>query len=163
MATFVIMEPPRGVPSVAGRDAGPVFVRDGFAVVAFLVPLAWLLWHRLWIEAAVALAATVLLGVLGEMAGFGAGAGLLSLLVSIFAGLEGQALRIAALRRRGWTDAGIADADTLEDAEARYFAGDLEPFPEPAQAAPQPVPPVQVAARPAHGPALGLFAYPGKR
>ena len=159
MASYVIMEPPRAG-SGTGRDAGPVFVRDGFAFVAFLVPFVWLLWHRLWIEAAVAFAATILLTALGEMAGFGAGAGLLSLLVSIYAGLEGQALRIAALRRRGWTDAGVADADSLEDAEARYFAGETDIAAEPPAAAPQPAPSL---ARPATVPALGLFGYPGKR
>ena len=43
------------------RDAADAaFIRDGFSFLAFLLPPLWLLWHRLWIEAALALAALVL-------------------------------------------------------------------------------------------------------
>ncbi|MGO4834631.1 DUF2628 domain-containing protein, partial [Rhizobiaceae sp. 2RAB30] len=91
MASYVIMEPP---PEASGRvSREPVFVRDGFAFLAFLVPFFWLLWHRLWIEAALALGVALLLGGLGEYGGAGPLASLLSLLVSIYVGLEGAALR----------------------------------------------------------------------
>lgn len=161
MATYVIMEP---APAAGARNArDTVFIRDGFAFLAFLVPFLWLLWHRLWIEAALALGAALLLGGLGEYGGMGAVAPLLSILVSIYVGLEGAALRVHALRRRGWREAGVVEADSVEDAETRYFAeqGAREPDmvdrPAPAVAAQAPL-------RPAHsGPALGLFSYPGGR
>ena len=41
------------------RRSGAVLVRDGFSFLAFLLPPLWLLWHRLWIEAALAFAAGV--------------------------------------------------------------------------------------------------------
>jgi hypothetical protein len=155
MAIYVVMEPP--------QRGDAVLVRDGFHLFGFLTPPLWLLWHRLWIEAIVAFAVATVLAALGEVAGFGLAGSLLSLLVSIYVGMEGAALRLAALRRRGWKEWGVVEAVSLDDAEARYLidaehreggalreqsqtAGQRQPF---------------VAARPS-GPALGLLNYPGK-
>ncbi|NGN43787.1 DUF2628 domain-containing protein [Mesorhizobium sp. CGMCC 1.15528] len=160
MSTYVVMEPP-----IKGRGEASdkaVFVRDRFAVFAFLVPPLWLLWHRLWSEAAFAFAAALALAALGEVAGFGVTGSLLSLLVSIYVGLEGAALRIAALRRRGWREWGVVEADDISDAEIRYLtqaagteAGEVEEIVRPvAVASPH------ALARPA--PSLGLVQYPGK-
>ena len=38
------------------RGDGVAFVRDGFHTFAFFVPLIWLLWHRLWLQAALVFA-----------------------------------------------------------------------------------------------------------
>jgi Protein of unknown function (DUF2628) len=148
------MEPPtRG-------DA--MLVRDGFHLFGFLTPPLWLLWHRLWIEAVVAFAAAMVLGVLGEVAGLGLAGSLLSLLVSVYVGIEGAALRLAALRRRGWTEWGVVEADSLDDAEARYLMEAMRPElsekrePNP-PAWQQPLVPTRRSE-----PALGLFNYPGK-
>lgn len=163
MAIYVVMEPPAANAAEAAERA--VLVRDGFAFLAFLVPPLWLLWHRLWIEAALAFAVSVGLTALGETAGLSFTGAALSLLVSIFVGLEGTALRINALRRRGWREWGAVEASGMAEAEIRYLAGE-EPE-EVAQAAvPHSTNPMQ--ARPAHsglatGPALGLFDYPGRR
>lgn len=154
MASYVVMEPPRRS-SEALADAR--LVRDGFSLLAFLLPPLWLLWHRLWIEAALAFAAALLLTGLGEVAGFGLAGSLLSLLVSIYVGLEGSALRLAAYRRRGWREWGVVEADTASDAEMRYLSEadftETEPVitPSPQALRPRPV-----------GPALGLLHYPGR-
>ena len=160
MAIYVVMEPPAATEAEAIERA--VLVRDGFAVLAFLVPPLWLFWHRLWIEALLALAASIALATLGEQAGLGfLGAGL-SLLVSLYVGLEGQALRIAKLRRNGWSEWGVLEAGNAAEAEIRYSAADGEDE----VAAPAPLPPPPPASMvgrsvPA-GPALGLFGYPGR-
>ena len=158
MAAYVVMEPP-GRPPEDARDRA-AFIRDGFSVIAFLVPPLWLLWHRLWIEAALVFAASVGLGALGEIAGMGAAGAGLSLLVSLYVGLEGAALRIAALTRRGWRDRGVVEAGSREEAEIRYLAAvDADSDGEavrPASAAPVRTMPT------ASGPALGLFSYPGR-
>lgn len=159
MAIYVVMEPPAANATEAVERA--VLVRDGFSVLAFLVPPLWLLWHRLWIEAALAFAASVALTALGETAGLGFTGAALSLLVSIYVGLEGPGLRINALRRRGWRDWGVVEASDAGEAEIGYLAGEE---PEEAAEAPQPAP----VARPAYGhpvqtgPALGLLGYPGR-
>ena len=159
MAAYVVMEPP-GAPPGEASD-GAMFIRDGFSILAFLVPPLWLLWKTLWIEAAFAFAAAVGLAALGEAAGFGLIGSALSLLVSIFIGLEGSALRIAAQRRRGWSERAAIEADTLDEAEIRYLSADDAVAPTPSDA-PRPLMAVQTAARPT-GPALGLFNYPGSR
>jgi len=157
MAAYVVMERPEG-----GRESA-VFVRDRFTLVGFLLPFVWLLWHRLWIEAALALAAVLALAA-AEASGaiFSAAGPLLSLLLSIYVGLEGSALRMAALRRRGFVERVVVEAVSLADAEIRYFAGESVPFAETPNAvaiAPSP----NAARLPAAGPALGLLAYPGAR
>jgi hypothetical protein len=158
MAVYVVMEPPR---DGAGRDE--IYVRDGFHVLGFLLPLVWLLWNRLWIETLVLLGAMLGLGLLGESSGSAELlVGALSLLVSIYVGIEGPALRIWALRRRGYTEWGVVEAHDRADAETRYLAesatGDagMEPSPWPA------VRPAEGRALPATEPQLGLLGYPGR-
>jgi len=159
MAIYVVMEPPAANATEAAERA--VLVRDGFSFLAFLVPPLWLLWHRLWIEAALAFTASVALTALGETAGLGFTAAALSLLVSIYVGLEGTGLRIAALRRRGWHDWGVVEAGNAGEAEIRYLAGE-EPEEEPIYV-PHPAPAARPAQGPAQtGPALGLLGYPGR-
>ena len=158
MAIYVVMEPAGGS-SVASERA--VFVRDGFHAFAFLVPVVWMLWHRLWIEAALVLAATLAVGAAAELAGVPVAGGVATFFLSVWAGLEGPALRVAALRRRGWTEAGAIEAESLDEAETRYMfdAADMEAAPVPAAfPAPRALP-----AMPHSGPALGLMAYPDRR
>jgi hypothetical protein len=116
VASYVVMQP-EGRPA---EDA--VLVRDGFHLLAFVFPAIWFLFHRMWIEALAALLAALVLGALASFAGFGNAAPLLSLLVSLYFGLEAPAMRLAALRRRGWHEWGIVEADGADDAETRYLA-----------------------------------------
>jgi hypothetical protein len=159
MAIFVVMEPP----ARPGPSAEAVFVRDGFAVLGFLLPYFWLFWHRLWIEGLLALGVVLLLAALGEQAGFATIASLLTLLASIYVGLEGSALRVNALRRRGWREAGVVVAASRAEAEIRYFADDAETPAMDAVPLPwAPAAPVQSGVVD-NGPALGLLSYPGGR
>jgi hypothetical protein len=158
MAIYVVMEPPAANAVEAAERA--VLIRDGFAFLAFLVPPLWLLWQRLWIEAALAFAAGVGLTALGETAGLGLLGAALSLLVSIYVGLEGPALRINALRRRGWRDRGVVEAANAREAEIRYLAGEEEPEEMAVE-----VPPLAPSGAPraaSTGPVLGLLGYPGR-
>jgi hypothetical protein len=159
MASYVVMEPPR---SGETESESTRLIRDGFSLIAFFLPALWLLWHRLWIEAAFAFAVTIGLAALANVSGFGFAAPALSLLVSLYAGLEGAALRIAASRRRGWREVGVVDADNVADAETRYFVeagSSLD-----AELRPVVIAPAQPGTRkPASDPALGLLLNPGQR
>ena len=158
MAIYVVMEPPGRSEKV---DA-TAFVRDGFAWLGFLVPPLWFAWHRLWIEAALAFVIMGLLSMLGQKFGLGMASSLLSLLVSLYVGLEGQRLRISALRRRGWHEWGVVQAGRLDDADIRYAleAEALADEPAPVQR----MVPDATLARPAQpGMALGLTHIPGRR
>ncbi|MBX3568247.1 MAG: DUF2628 domain-containing protein [Rhizobiaceae bacterium] len=161
MARYVVMVP-EGPVSAAGIDRARI-VRDGFSFPAFIVPPLWLAWHFLWIEAAIAFAAMLGLGVLGETAGFGWAAPVLSLLVSLFVGLEGQSMRVARLSRRGWIEVAAIEADTLDDAELRFATLDADE--RPADRAEAPLPVYTAAAQPlSRTPrsAPGLLLSPGR-
>jgi len=159
MASFVVMEAP--YESVGDRPAE--YVRDGFHFFAFLVAPLWLVWHRLWIEALVAVALMLGLSALGTLPEFGAAASVLSLLLAIGVGLEGPALRIATLRRRGWREWGVVDAENRAEAEIRHLAAMAEYAEAETEFAPPASTPAPAHLRPAPaGPALGLFSYPGR-
>jgi hypothetical protein len=153
MAVYVVMEPP-------SPAADAMLVRDGFHLFGFLTPPIWLLWHRMWIEAIVAFAIAMVLAALGEALDAGFAGTLLSLLVSIYVGIEGAALRLAALRRRGWREWGVVEADSFGDAEARYLFDAAPAGPEEVPSPPAARHPIGPAHR--SDPALGLFNYPGK-
>lgn len=157
MAIHVVMEPP----AKAGQNAseGAVFVRDGFYFFGFVAPILWLLWHRLWLAAVVTLAATLALAVAIEVAGLAFPATLLPLLISLYVGLEGGALRLAKLRRAGWRQWGVIEADSTADAEARYLFADGKVEDQPVSAVA--ISPAAPRREPT-GAALGLLQYPGR-
>ncbi|TSE06725.1 DUF2628 domain-containing protein [Mesorhizobium intechi] len=156
MATYVVMEPPGRGEKV---DA-TAFIRDGFTWLGLLAPPLWLAWHRLWIEAGLAFVVMGLLSMAGQNLRLGLASSLLSLLVSFYVGLEGQGLRIAALRRRGWHEWGVVRAGRLDDAEIRH-ALEVEEHAE--DIAPPRIVPDAALARPAQpGMALGLTHIPGR-
>jgi Protein of unknown function (DUF2628) len=156
MASFVVMQSPG-----SEGEERTQFIRDGFSIVAFVLPFVWLAWHRLWIEALLVFAVAVLLGVLGEMTALGGALSPLMTFLGLYIAVDGAALRVAALNRREWREKGVVEADNLDDAETRWFAdGGLHEPPAPEQT---PLPPA--LPRPSTktaGPALGLLAYPGK-
>lgn len=102
-----------------------VFVRDGFAWLAFLVPPLWLLANGMIVVfllfAVVAGGVVVGLGeVLGEPL-----AALASFAFAVWFGFEARALRRWALARRGWTMTGVVEAKDFRGAERRYFTSRL--------------------------------------
>jgi hypothetical protein len=154
MATYVAMEPASGPAAVRTQ-----LVPDRFVFVAFLAPVLWLLWHRLWLEAFVVLAVSFALGSLSLVPGQEGLAVVLGLLVALLIALEGGALRIAALRRRGWHEAAIIEAHDRNEAELRYVAGILPDRQVVLDAVQAPTMP----ARPVGGEMLGMLDYPGAR
>lgn len=167
MASYVVMVPPGG--AAAAPEERARAVRDGFAVFAFLAPLLWFLWHRMWIEALATLVVAVGLGLLSRVDAVSAALPVISLAVSALFGLEAQTLRMAALRRRGWRSWGVVEAGSRDEAEARYVA-EAVAAQEARAASPAPArpavanPPAGVPGRPPRtGPAFGLLDYPWKR
>ncbi|EBV3599933.1 DUF2628 domain-containing protein, partial [Salmonella enterica subsp. enterica serovar Virchow] len=111
----------------------------------------------LWLAAVVTVAVLVAINVVIASGHVAPIFSWLSLLVSLFVGLEGPAMRIAALRRSGYEDTVALTAETLDDAELRYLDwldSDRGTAPS-VQAAP-------VTASHAGRPALGLLGYPGR-
>lgn len=147
MARFVVLEP----------DGGPaeqaVFVRDGFHLLALLLPFVWLLFQRLWFAAFTVLGVSILLGLAGGLLGIGHAVPLFSLLVGLFVALEGPQWTIARLTRKGFRARAALEAANLDEAEIRYFSG--REAPEPAK------PPLPVGDGRTPRPALSSFGQIG--
>ncbi|MCT8989152.1 DUF2628 domain-containing protein [Chelativorans sp. SCAU2101] len=161
MTSYLVMEPPRAGP-VKAEEA--LIIRDGFSLTAFLFPLIWFLWHRMWLEALAFLALVLVIGAVGSFTEGDIFTPIVSVLLAILIGLEAPALRAAALRRRGWTDWGVVEGANHAEAELRYAAEAGEEAPA---AQPSAVPPAFSAGRPVspgsmrtRGLAFGLIDYP---
>lgn len=114
MTRFVVMDPPSRLPA-----AETVFVRDRFSWLAFLFPFVWLLWNRLWLATLGFVVAAAAIGFAFRAVGSGYGQFAILALCALVA-LEGPAWRIAKLRRLGYAETAILNADGLEDAERIY-------------------------------------------
>lgn len=135
MAFYTVLTPPpkrggeirSGGPSEAMEQA--VFLKDGFAVYAFLFTGLWLLAKRLWLAFLVFLLLWGGLLLAGSQLGFNPLAiGLAQTVIGLYLGLEGNALVEGKLIRKGWTLAGVVEGKQLDTIERRFFeqAG-LEP------------------------------------
>jgi hypothetical protein len=116
MASYVAMEP---ADDRTGAQA--IFIRDAFAPLAVVLPVVWLLWHKLWIEAGVALIAMLGATAALEWLGLAQLAGLAAFVIGLYVALEGSALRMFALRRRGFAEKAVIDAASIADAEEHHF------------------------------------------
>ena len=155
MRSFVVMQPPEKARS--GLAGLPIVVRDGFSLAGLILGPLWLAWHRLWLAAIVALAVMVGLNVIGLRLGVEGPASWVSMLVSLWIGLEGSALRLAGLRRRGFVDIGVVQAANRDEAELRFAAGLRDDAPAPRSA---PLPAIRVPLdRPPVGPAIGMVKF----
>ncbi len=158
MATYVVMEAP------ADRDGErTLFIGQGFSVLAFVLPLVWLVWRRLWVEAAMVLALTLFLSLAARQGWLSeAGVAVTSLLVSLYVALEATTMRITGLARRGWQETGLVQADNAAEAEIRWFT-DSAGMSGDEVAPPAPVSPLKPAmsGRPPE-PFMGLFDYSGE-
>lgn len=132
MASYIVLTDPNGR---SGADVR--FVRDGFSIVAFLVPLVWLLWKRLWLEAALLFAAFGVTGY-GAFLAFGDRAPEVMPLVSMGFGLlcalEGPTRLVADLERRGLKTSQVIVASSRRMAE-EIFASRFD-FAAPVQTMP---------------------------
>lgn len=119
MKTFTVHTPsPSGS---AEKDAlDTQFVREGFALWAFLIPLFWLIAHRMWLVLLGYLAFTGLVEgtayLIGDIA-----PGIFAFAVTILFGLEANSLRRWTLDRKGYRFVAVVSGRTLEEAERRYF------------------------------------------
>ncbi|MGU3574045.1 DUF2628 domain-containing protein [Brucellaceae bacterium C25G] len=125
MASFVVLEPEDLSENTQAEKT--VFVRDGFALFALIVPFFWLLSKRLWLEAFVVLAATIAIGSAANAPQLAPAVPALIFLVSVLVALEGNNWLVAKWRRRGFVEKAVIDANDLGEAEIRYFVDHSAP------------------------------------
>jgi len=155
MASYIVLSPPD---AEAGAEA--LLVRDGFSWLAFIVPVIWFAWHRLWIWAAAYLVAGLGVAVAIERTDWDGTAIFMAFLAALWAGLEGGGQRVAALVGEGWTVRDVIAASDRDMAEAFHFRT-VEPEARKAGNPVRPVLPV-ASVRRTGGPALGLLDYDGE-
>lgn len=119
MRFYTIHERPA---QTAGGDAEVLAIASGFRWWAAIMPILWLLWHRLWLGVALYLLFSVALGIafaLGDIAEPAATA--IGLAVSLLIGFGAADYWRWTLERRGWRLVAVLRADAAVDAEDLYI------------------------------------------
>lgn len=124
MITCTVHERESENKDIAARADGIVFVREGFAWLALLFPVIWLLYHRMWLVLVCFLAIVFALSVPFAAAGLPEWLGtLLSFGLSLLLALEGNDLRRWSLARRGFQTVDVTAGRDREECERRFFDG----------------------------------------
>jgi hypothetical protein len=118
MKSYYVMTAPAAV----DPDRDTVFIRDGFSWLAFLFPLPWLLFRRLWLAAAIAVALYLVSIFVAEQYELDTVPIAFSFLLSLWVSLEGGLARAGRFERLGWQIDRVMAAENVADAEAIYFA-----------------------------------------
>ncbi|MBB4117182.1 hypothetical protein FHT80_006566 [Rhizobium sp. BK226] len=118
-SSYIFLTPPGGSGATVNETRT---IRDGFTLLGFLFPWAWLLAHRLWLHAAAAFLLQGIGGALMDEPGLGPAGAAIMLGVNMLVGLEGQNFRIRSLAAKGWNEDALIAADTIGIAEQVYFA-----------------------------------------
>ncbi len=106
----------------AAPDRDAVFVREGFSWAAFFFSVVWALYHRMWVVALGLTAAVAGLAAIDDVLDLDPlFSETLGLGLSVWIGFEANDWRRAALKRRGYLDAGLVVAPAVEIAEHRFF------------------------------------------
>ena len=123
------------------------FVRDGFSWAALVFGPFWLAYHRIWRGLiGWVIVASALYGLARLLHLPDTSAALLSELLSLYLGFEGNGLLRAALERRNWPVLDVAYGRKVEDAELSFYqrfsgsarAPDMRQKPLPATMMPKP-------------------------
>ena len=139
MTVYSVYEPPVPETDMIARADRLAFVREGFSWVALLVPLVWLLYHRMWIEFVVLI--LVYVGLQLAFGGDAQGQALTAwavLAISVLFAFEANDLRTASLERRGYRLAGVVSGRDRVEAERAFF---VKWLPEQERIAPVTLPP----------------------
>ncbi len=156
MAFYTVMIPPPGSAGPRDEIERARLLPERFAWTSLLFTGLWLLGKRLWL--ATLLFVLVWAALLYTASRFGLPGDALFLCwaaIALFLGLEGNDLVARKLARKGWRLADVVEANSLGEAERRYFERALSDAPAPAR--PQ-MPAPRSEPRPAGPlPVIGLF------
>jgi Protein of unknown function (DUF2628) len=122
LPTYTVHEPQPVAEDPDERATRLVFVKEGFAWLAFIAPVLWLLFNRLWRELiAFIIVAAILMGLVKLAGGNTIAIGWTSALINLAFGFEARDLYRAALARQAYALIGVVTGRSLEDSERRFL------------------------------------------
>jgi hypothetical protein len=124
-------------PREARPYESPVFVPEGFNFYAFFFHIFWALYHRIWLPAFIIFGLLVCVQLASTFADLSrTSTFILDLGIRLMIGMAANDLRRDTLEKRGWVISDVVIADSLLDAERRYYdrhlghiAASLRPVP----------------------------------
>ena len=123
MPTYTVHEPHPVADTLDERATRLIFVKEGFAWLAFLSPFLWLLFNRLWREILIYILVTAGIMVLVHYTGGNnTAAGWTLLLTNLVFGFEARNIYRAALAHKGYAVIGVVTGRDLEDSERRFLS-----------------------------------------
>lgn len=169
MVTYTAHERDSDLTDISARAEAVVFVKEGFAWLAMLFPIIWLLFHQMWIVLAVfvAIFASVEAGVM-SMGLSDEVAMVTSLGMSGILALLANDLRRWSLARRGYRLVELVSGRDSSECEERFFTEWLASQGAERKSRPkttEPTKPIPVAVdetTPSGDDIIGLFPEPGK-
>lgn len=123
MKIYSIFEPAAGAATL-DDPRSVIFLKEGFSWPAMIVPLLWMLYHRMWLAAAGYVGLSGGVAMLGQL--FGANetsAAIIGFGFGLIVAFEANGLRRWYLQRSGYRQVASVAEKNLPLAEARYFAG----------------------------------------
>lgn len=100
----------------------PLFVREGFNMLAFIFTFFWTLYQRLWVASAVLIAVNIVVAVLWQEGWLNEiTSNVLMVGVMFICGFHANDWKREGLKRRGYITAGIVSGETKLKAEQRFF------------------------------------------
>lgn len=167
MVTYTVHERDSDVKDITARAEAILFVKEGFAWLALLFPVLWMLFHRMWLVLLFFIVIVAALQVGFAAAGAGeAAAGWVTFALSLLFALQANDLRRWSLARKGYQLAGLVSGRDLRECEQRFFDDWLAVEDTPAGGTPKTSPPVAPSGKAAAAPAesggqgdevIGLF------
>jgi hypothetical protein len=134
VAVYAVYEPPVEAQDLEERAEKLAFVKEGFSWPAFLVPILWLLYHRMWLEfILLALVYVALQLAFGSDSQGQTLVGWISLAIAALFAFEANDLRAASLERRGYRLAGVTSGRDGTEAERAFFTAWLPQQARPAR------------------------------
>lgn len=122
MIAYSVLEPATTSDDIVERIDGVTFVNEGFAVLALVFPMIWLLFHRMWLVlfafilvVAIVNIGFVALGLSEAIAGWA------TLAITLLFALNANDLRRWTLERRGFQFVGVVSGSNREECEIRFF------------------------------------------
>ena len=107
----------------ASTDREAVFVREGFSWGAFFFSVLWALRYRMWVTALLIFAVSVGLEFATDLARLDPITdAAIGVALALIIGWEGNDWRRRSLDRRGYVTAAVIAAESLLEAERRFFA-----------------------------------------